>query len=45
MFQMIDESKPSANAREILVKIGLFLVGLAALGGIVYLFTFTDVAK
>ncbi len=45
MFQMIDEEKPTTSARDLLVKIGLFIVGLAALGGIVYLFAFADKVK
>ncbi len=45
MFQMIDEEKPTTSARDLLVKIGLFIVGLGALGGIVYLFAFVDKVK
>lgn len=45
MFATIDESHPKASLRELLVKIGLFIAGVAALGGIVYFFAFTEVAR
>lgn len=45
MFQTIDESKPQGSLRELLIKIGLFIAAVAALGGIVYFFTFTEVAR
>lgn len=42
MFQMIDEEKPSAEDRKmLLIKIGAFIVALAALGGVIYFFAFT----
>jgi hypothetical protein len=40
MFQMIDEEKPPENRKELLMKIGMFLVALAALGGMIYFFGF-----
>ena len=37
MFQMIDDQKPTAEDRKMIwVKIGVFLVLFAALGGVVY---------
>ncbi len=45
MFQMVDEGKPSAEDRKmLLLKIGAFIVALAALGGIVYFFAFVPYA-
>jgi len=38
MFQMIDESKPSAEDRRLFwYKLGIFVVALAAFGGVIYL--------
>ncbi len=37
MFQMINEEKASPEDRKMLwVKVGVFVVGLAALGGVLY---------
>jgi hypothetical protein len=37
MFQMIDESKPTAEDRKLFwYKVGLFLIVAAAFGGIIY---------
>jgi len=41
MFQMIDEGKSEPRDRKLLlVKASLFVVALAALGGIIYFFAF-----
>ncbi len=41
MFQMIDDEKPTAQDRKLIwVKVGMFLVLVAALGGVVYFFAF-----
>ncbi len=45
MFQTIDESEPQGSLRERLIKVGLFIAGVAALGGIVYFFAFTGVVR
>ncbi len=45
MFQTIDESKPRGSLRERLIKVVVFIAGVAALGGIVYFFAFTEVAR
>ncbi len=43
MFQMIDEEKAGPQDRKmLLVKIGAFIVALAALGGVVYFFAFVS---
>ena len=43
MFQMIDETKPDAQDRKmLLVKVCAFVVALAALGGVVYFFAFVS---
>lgn len=39
MFQMINEEKPSAEDRKLFwVKVGAFIVALAAFGGVIYFF-------
>ena len=46
MFQMIDEERPSAEDRKMVwMKVGLFIVLVAALGGVVYFFAFVPWAK
>ena len=46
MFQMINEEKPTAYDRKMLwVKVGLFIVLIAALGGVVYFFATTPFGK
>ena len=46
MFQMINEEKPTAEDRKMLwVKVGLFIVLIAALGGVVYFFAMTPYGK
>jgi len=46
MFQMINDEKPTAEDRKMLwVKVGLFVVLFAALGGVVYFFAFTPFGK
>lgn len=46
MFQMINEEKPTAEDRKMLwVKVGLFIVLIAALGGVVYFFATTPFGK
>ncbi len=43
MFQMIDEEKgDSKDKKMLLMKIGVFIVALAALGGVVYFFAFVS---
>ena len=43
MFQMISEENPEPRDRKmLLMKIGAFVVALAALGGVVYFFTFVS---
>jgi hypothetical protein len=43
MFQMVNEEKLGPQDRKmLLIKIGAFIVALAALGGIVYFFTFVS---
>ena len=43
MFQMISEEKSEPRDRKmLLMKIGAFVVALAALGGVVYFFTFVS---
>jgi hypothetical protein len=45
MFQMINQAREEPGDRKILlVKIGMFIVALAALGGVVYFFAFTSYA-
>lgn len=39
MFQMINEEKASAEERKLFwVKVGAFIVALAAFGGVIYFF-------
>jgi hypothetical protein len=46
MFQMIDDQKPTAEDRRMTwVKVGVFLVMVAALGGVVYFFAFVPWGK
>lgn len=46
MFEIIDDKEKSAgDTRELLVKIGLFVAALAALGGVIYFFAFTGMAR
>ncbi len=45
MFQMTDEAKTAGTPKELLIKIALFVAGLAVLGGIVYFFAFTGAPK
>jgi len=41
MFQMVDEEKPTAGDKKMFwFKVGVFVVALAALGGVVYFFAF-----
>lgn len=43
MFQMINETNTEPTDRKmLLVKIGAFIVALAALGGVVYFFAFVS---
>jgi len=43
MFQMIDEERAEPQDRKmLLLKIGAFIVALAALGGVVYFFAFVS---
>ena len=43
MFQMIDEEKKDPKDKNmLLMKIGVFIVALAALGGVVYFFAFVS---
>ena len=45
MFQMIDqESIGPADRKMTLMKVGIFVVALAALGGMVYFFAFVSYA-
>ena len=42
MFEMISKERAEPQDRKLLLaKIGAFIVALAALGGVVYLFTFS----
>jgi hypothetical protein len=46
MFQMINDEKPTAEDRKLIwVKVGMFVVLIAALGGVVYFFAFTQWAR
>ncbi len=46
MFQMINEAASEPQDRKtFFVKIGMFLVALAALGGVVYFFGFVSYAN
>ncbi len=46
MFQMINENDAAPQDRKtLLVKIGMFIVALAALGGVVYFFAFVSYAN
>ena len=39
MFQMVDEGKPTAEDKKMFwFKVGVFVVALAAFGGVVYFF-------
>ena len=39
MFQMINEEKPTAEDRKMRwVKVAIFVIGIAVLGGVVYFF-------
>lgn len=41
MFEMINEEKPDAEARKMFwVKVCVFVVAIAALGGVIYFFAF-----
>jgi hypothetical protein len=41
MFEMVNEKRAELQDRKLLLmKIGIFVVALAILGGVVYLFTF-----
>ena len=43
MFQMIDEASVGSKDRKTtLMKVGMFVVALAALGGVVYFFAFVS---
>ena len=43
MFEMINEERVEPQDRKLLLmKIGAFVIALAALGGMVYLFTFVS---
>jgi hypothetical protein len=43
MFQMIDEEKAEPrDVKTLLMKIGAFVLALAALGGVVYFFAFVS---
>ncbi len=43
MFAMLNEERAEPQDRKmLLVKIGAFIAALAALGGVVYLFTFVS---
>jgi cell division septal protein FtsQ len=45
MFQMINQTHEEPGDRMLLLlKIGMFIVALAALGGVVYFFAFTSYA-
>lgn len=46
MFQMINEEKPTAEDRKMLwVKVAMFIVGVGAVGGFVYLLTVSSYFK
>jgi hypothetical protein len=46
MFQMINEEKPTAEDRKMLwIKVGLFVVFIAVLGGVVYFFATVPFGK
>ena len=46
MFQMINDEKPTAEDRKMVwLKVGVFIVMIAALGGIVYFFAFVPWGK
>ena len=43
MFEMVNEVRAEPQDRKmLLMKIGAFVVALAALGGVIYLFTFVS---
>jgi hypothetical protein len=46
VFQMIDEASVGPQDRKMtLMKVGMFVVALAALGGVVYFFAFVSYAQ
>jgi hypothetical protein len=46
MFQMINDEKPTAEDRKLVwVKVGMFVVLIAALGGVIYFFAFVPWAR
>ena len=45
MFQMTDEAKTAGTPKELLIKIALFVAGMAVLGGVVYFFAFSGAPK
>ena len=46
MFQMINDEKPTAEDRKMMwVKVGLFIVLVAAFGGMLYFFAFVPYGK
>ena len=46
MFQMINEATAEPQDRKTMfIKIGMFVVALAALGGVVYFFAFVSYAN
>lgn len=46
MFQMIDDGKPTAEDRKMFwMKLGAFIVALAAFGGVIYFFAFVPWTK
>ncbi len=46
MFQMINQAPEEPGDRKmLLVKIGMFIVALAALGGVVYFFAFVSMGS
>lgn len=39
MFEMLNEEKPDAETRKMFwMKVGIFVVALAAMGGVIYFF-------
>jgi len=41
MFQMVNDEKPGAEDRKMMwVKIGVFLLAMAAFGGVIWFFAF-----
>jgi hypothetical protein len=45
MFEMVNEHKADRDPKALLLKIGLFVAGLAVLGGAVYFFAFTGAPR